>query len=77
MPDAVLVTVHEKDFGRVRFGSEWRTPGVRIVAASVHGEEQEILLWLQVGSEFITERGTWRCQQNSGKAQLSLTGTPR
>ena len=77
VPDAVLVTVQKKDFGRLRFGSEWRTPGVRIVAASVHGEEQETLLWMQVGSEITTEKGTWRCLQNNGKVQLSQIETSR
>ncbi len=77
LPDAVLVRVQKREFGRIHYGSEWRTPGVRIVAASVHGEEQETLLWMHIGSEITTERGTWQCLQNNGKTQLSLTGTPR
>ena len=77
VPDAVLVTVQKKEFGKLRFSSEWRTPEVRIVAASVHGEEQETLLWMQIGSEITTEKGTWRCLQNNGKVQFSQIETSR
>jgi len=70
-PDAVLVTIQKSQFGRLWFNSEWRTPEVRIVASSVHGGDQETILWMQIGSEIKTEKGTWRCLRSNGKVELS------
>jgi hypothetical protein len=64
-PDAMLVGLCSSSFGVICFGSDWRTEGVRVIASSSLGREQESLLLMAPGSEFTTTKGTWRCECNN------------
>ena len=61
-PDAMLVNVRSVALGSIAFGANWRSSGVRVIASSSLGGEQETLLLMAAGSEFTTSKGTWRCQ---------------
>jgi hypothetical protein len=61
-PDAMLVNVRSVTVGSIAFGANWRSSGVRVIASSSFGGEQETLLLMAAGGEFTTSKGTWRCQ---------------
>jgi hypothetical protein len=57
-----LVALSSQVVGRISFAQEWRSPGVRVVAASAFSGEQETLLLMPKAGEVTTERGTWRLE---------------
>lgn len=74
--DAVLLSVSSKTIGRIKFGADWRTPGVKIVCASAFNGMQETLLLMPQEGQLQTETGTWRLEwdnTSSMKASLKVT----
>lgn len=68
--DALLFNASSRVFGPIAFTSSWRTRGVRVVASSSFGGEQESLLLMMPGSEISTMLGNWRCECNNSKMNL-------
>lgn len=58
--DLVLASMSEKEHGRISFDSEWRSQGVRLVAASEFGTMQESLVLLPMNGFVRTHQGDWR-----------------
>lgn len=74
-PDAILVNIRSQTVGRIVFGSHWRTSGIRIVASSSFGDEQETLLLMTPDSEITTQTGKWRCVCNKSIMSLVQAAT--
>ena len=55
--DLLLVSISEREHGRISFDSEWRSPGVRLVAASEFGTRQESLVLLPMDGFLRTHDG--------------------
>ena len=73
VPDALLVNARSGTFGLIAFRSSWRTQGVRVVASSSFGREQESLLLMMPGTEISTRLGNWRCECNNSMMNLVQT----
>ena len=58
--DLLLFRISEKEHGRISFDSEWRSEGVRLVAASEFGTRQESLVLLPMDGFVKTHQGEWR-----------------
>lgn len=58
-PDAVLLSVSSERVGRIDFGTQWHSDGVKVVAASARRGIQETLLLAKTGSTISTERAKW------------------
>lgn len=61
-PDAVVVCVRSETHGQIVFSGTWRSPGVRMIAASDYRGQQETLLLMAVGRSINTESGRWVCE---------------
>ena len=71
--DMILAVVRSDNMGRIDFDSAWRTPGVRIVAASAYNSIQETLLLIPVNGEVSTTNGRWGIEwQGTRKIAASL-----
>ncbi len=59
--DAILICLHSDFIGRVNFRSRWKSPGVRLVCASVSDDAQvqEILVLLPPEGRITTDEGVW------------------
>jgi hypothetical protein len=60
--DMVLVRVDSDSAGRIDFGQEWRSPGIRVVAASAFSGRQQTLLLMPWSARITTEEATWRLE---------------
>jgi hypothetical protein len=72
--DFILVCLSSLTHGHLHFDSEWRTSGVRLVAASEFGEMQQTMILIPPHGRIITTKGEWRCAWNDRKATLTQTG---
>ena len=69
--DLLLVSMSEKDRGRISFDSQWRSQGVRLVAASEFGTRQESLVLLPMDGFVRTHQGEWRIVWAGSTATLT------
>jgi hypothetical protein len=58
--DSYLVVVRSAMCGRIEFGSDWKTPGVRVVCASANKGGQETLMLMPPNGAIKTEDGIWQ-----------------
>jgi hypothetical protein len=58
--DLFLACMSEMEHGRISFDSEWRSQGVRLVAASEFGTRQESLMLLPMDGLVRTHHAEWR-----------------
>ena len=71
--DLLLVCMSERENGRISFDSEWRSQGVRLVAASEFGTWQESLVLLPMNGFVRTHQGEWRIVWAGLTASLTKT----
>ena len=71
--DSFLVRMSEKEHGRISFDSEWRSQGVRLVAASEFGTRQESLMLLPMNGCVRTDQWEWRIVWAGLTASLTKT----
>jgi hypothetical protein len=60
--DMGLVRVDSDSVGRIAFDQDWRSPGVRVVAASAFRDRQQTLLLMPCPARITTEEATWRLE---------------
>lgn len=58
--DAILICLHSDFVGRVNFRSRWKSPGIRLVCASVSDGAQEILILMPPEGRITTDEGAWK-----------------
>jgi len=73
LADLLLIRISDEEHGRISFDSEWRSKGVRIVAASEFRDRQESLLLVPPDGYVKTNLGEWRCVWTSTTATLTRT----
>ncbi len=71
--DMLLACLSCEEHGRISFDAEWRSCGVRLLAASEFRGKQESLLLLPMGGWVKTDKGEWRCLWNGLTAQIMKT----
>ena len=71
--DMLLACLSCEEHGRISFDSEWRSRGVRIVAASEFRGKQELLVLLPASGHVTTTLGKWRCEWTGSTAILTRT----
>ena len=69
--DMLLACIVCEQYGRISFDSEWRSRGVRILAASEFRGKQESLLLLPADGHVTTTLGKWRCEWTGSTATLA------
>lgn len=58
--DAYLMCIRSGEYGKIEREKGWKSPGVRLIAASGgHGGPQEFLLLFQPGGWILTDQGYW------------------
>lgn len=70
--DMFMLVVRSDTMGRIEFNEDWRSRGVRIVAASAYNKVQETLLLLPPDGEFTTTKGTWRTTWAGTKSKTEI-----
>ncbi len=73
IPTHYLVCVDSRLHGHINFSTDWKSDGVAIVALSEHDAQQQALLLLAAGGEFVTVAGVWAIIRKNGQEQLQLT----
>jgi hypothetical protein len=68
--DLLLACISCEEHGRISFDSEWRSRGVRILAASEFRGKQESLVLLPADGYVRTTLGKWRCVWTGSTATL-------
>lgn len=71
--DLLLIRISDEEHGRISFDSEWRSKGVRIIAASEFRDRQESLLLVPPDGYVKTNLGEWRCAWTRTTATLTWT----
>ena len=71
--DLLLVRTSDEEHGRISFDSEWRSKGVRVIAASEFRDRQESLLLVPPDGYVKTNLGEWRFIWTGVAATLSRT----
>ena len=69
-PDALLVCVQSAVYGRILFSEPWRSPGVKIIAASDYRGQQESLLLMPLGGIIHTETEKWVCDEAGNRWEM-------
>lgn len=69
--DILLACISCNEHGRISFDSEWRSRGVRILAASEFRRQQESLVLLPPDGHIRTTLGKWRCIWTGSTATLT------
>jgi hypothetical protein len=73
--DFFLACISCEIHGRILFDSEWRSRGVRILAASEFRRQQESLVLLPADGHIRTTLGKWRCIWTKTTATLTRAAT--
>ena len=68
--DMLLACLSCGEHGRISFDAEWRSRGVRLLAASEFRGKQESLLLLPLDGWVKTNQGEWRCLWKGSTAAL-------
>ena len=71
--DMLLVRISCVEYGRISFNSEWRSRGIRVLAASEFHHKQETLLLMPPDGQVATASGNWRCLWTGSTATLTRT----
>jgi hypothetical protein len=77
-PDRFLVTLNEREYGRVWFAtSSWRSAGVQPISVSVRGARYEAIVLISATDWVETELGKWILSADGRRIELETGATER
>jgi len=77
-PDRFLVTLNEREYGRVWFAtSSWRSAGVQPISVSVRGARYEAMVLISATDWVETELGKWILSADRRRIELETGTTER